>query len=260
MTFSIIGTGNIAWFFGKRLAASGHQCRGVYGRNAASTKALADALLCNRFGAINEIRDEDADVCFLAVSDAAIAEVAAQLSFKKTILVHTSGAQQLGILSKAATDYAVLWPVYSILKTNTPGHRDIPCAWEVSSDRAKKYMLEMGHAITDDLFEAKEEQRKWLHLSAVMTNNFINHLLAINEQICKENNLPASALQPMITQTFERVKHTSPRSVQTGPAIRKDYSTIEQHKHLLEEHPQLLKVYEALTESIQAMYATAVSV
>ena len=75
MTFSIIGTGNIAWFFGKRLAASGHQCKGVYGRNAAAVKELADALLSNRFGAISDIRDEDADVCFLAVSEIGRAHV-----------------------------------------------------------------------------------------------------------------------------------------------------------------------------------------
>ncbi|PQJ12259.1 hypothetical protein CJD36_000435 [Flavipsychrobacter stenotrophus] len=254
MTFSIIGSGNIAWFFGKRLAAGGHQCKGVYGRNATAVKELADGLLSNRFGAINEVRDEDADVCFLAVSDASIEEVAKQLHFKKTILVHMSGAQPLDIIKDAAKDHAVLWPVYSILKNNTPGHREIPIAWEVSSDRAKRFVLEMGHAITDNLFEAKDAKRKWLHLSAVMTNNFINHLLAINEQICKENNLPASTLQPMIAQTFERVKSASPKAVQTGPAIRQDITTIEQHKVLLADHPELLKVYEALTESIQAMH------
>jgi predicted short-subunit dehydrogenase-like oxidoreductase (DUF2520 family) len=254
MTFSIIGTGNIAWFFGKRLAAGGHRCKGVFGRTEASTRALADALLSNKWGDISDVRDEEADVCFLAVSDNAIAEIAAKLSFKKTILVHMSGAQSVEIIKTAAKDCAVLWPVYSILKNNTPAHRDIPFAWEVSTDRAKKYVLEMAHAITDNLFEAKDEQRKWLHLAAVMTNNFINHLLSLNEQICKENNLPKSALQPIINQTFERLKTSSPQAIQTGPAIRGDKSTIEQHEQLLAGHPEWLKVYEAMTASIQAMH------
>lgn len=254
MTFSIIGTGNIAWFFGKRLAAGGHRCKGVYGRNEVATHELADALLSTNWGKISDVRDEDADVCFLAVSDQSIAEVAAHLSFKKTILVHMSGAQPLSIISGAASDCAILWPVYSILKNNTPGHRDIPCAWEVSSDRAKRYVLEMAHAITDNLFEAKDEQRKWLHLAAVMTNNFINHLLSINEQVCKENALPASALQPIIVQTFERLKQASPMAIQTGPAIRNDTNTIEQHKHLLSGHPEWLRIYEAMTDSIRAMH------
>ena len=254
MTFSIIGTGNIAWFFGKRLASGGHRCKGVFGRDETATRTLADALLSSRWGNISDVRDDDADVCFVAVSDNAIGDVVRKLQFKKTVLVHMSGAQPLSIISGAAQDCAVLWPVYSILKNNIPTHREVPMAWEASTDRAKKYMLEMAHAITDNLFEARDEQRKWLHLAAVMTNNFINHLLSLNEQICKEHNLPATALQPIINQTFERLKHASPQAIQTGPAIRGDQSTIAQHEQLLTGHPEWLNVYQAMTASIQAMH------
>ena len=254
MTFSIIGTGNVGWFFGKRLAAAGHQCKGVYGRKLTAVKELADTLLSNKYGNINEARDEDADVCFLAVSDSAVQEVAAQLTFKQTVLIHMAGALPLDTIKSAATDRAVLWPVYSITKHNTPGDRNIPCAWDVSSDKAKRFALEMAHAITDNLFEAKDNQRKWLHLSAVMTNNFINHLLSISEVICAENKLPATVLQPLITQTFDRVKYASPLTTQTGPAIRDDTTTIHSHLELLAMHPHLHKLYEALTESIQEMH------
>ena len=254
MTFSIIGTGNIAWFYGKRLAAAGHRCKGIFARDSVATKELADALLSSKYGAISDIRDEEADVCFLAVSDRAIAEVAKKISFKKTVLVHCAGAQDLDIISASAPDHAVLWPVYSILRNSLPAHRDIPCAWEASTDKARRYLLEMAHAITDNLFEAKGPQRRWLHLSAVFTNNFVNHLMAINEQICRENDLPASTLQPIINQTFDKLKHSSPFAVQTGPAIRKDMATVEQHKALLSAHPAFLKVYEALTDSILEMY------
>ena len=254
MTFSIIGTGNIAWFFGKRLAASGHQCKGVFGRNEKAVKELADALLSSKHGEIGDVQDDEADVCFLAVSDTAIETVADKISFKKTVLVHMAGALSLDTIKKSANDYAVLWPIYSILRNNTRNHRDIPCAWEVSGDRAKKYVLEMGHAITDNLFEAKDNQRKWLHLSAVITNNFINHLFAINEKICTDNKLPASTLQPLIAQTYERVKQTSPLTIQTGPAMRNDTATIEQHLKLLEQQPHLYNVYEAMTNSIKEMH------
>jgi len=32
MNYSIIGTGNVAWFFAKRLKEAGHNCMGIYGR------------------------------------------------------------------------------------------------------------------------------------------------------------------------------------------------------------------------------------
>ncbi len=252
MTFSIIGTGNIAWFFGNRIVTGHHRCTGVYGRNLESVKKLAEALLADKSGLITDIEDGDADICFLAVSDTAIADVASELRFSKTVLVHTAGALGLDSIKSAAKDRAVFWPVYSILKNNPPDHRNIPCAWEASSDKAKRYVLSIGHAITDVLFEAKYEQRKWLHLSAVIGNNFINHLLSVCEQICKENNLPFSTLLPIIEQTFDRIKQSSPQTLQTGPAIRHDSTTIHDQVALLAKHPHWQKIYEVITASIQA--------
>ena len=251
MTFSIIGTGNIAWFLGQRLVSRRHHCAGVYSRNKVAAEELAQALIANKTGYITDMQDGDADICFLAVSDTAIEKVASQLSFKETMLVHTAGAVALETIKPAAGDCAVLWPVYSILKNSLPDHRNIPCAWEASTPKAERYIQSIGHAITDVLFEAKYEQRKWLHLSAVISNNFINHLMAICEQVCAENNLPFSTLVPIIEQTFDRIKHASPKTLQTGPAIRNDAMTINNQLALLSNHPHWQKVYEAITASIQ---------
>jgi hypothetical protein len=250
MTFSIIGTGNIAWFFGNRLVAGRHRCVGVYSRNRDAARELAEALIADQHGAIGDVQDGDADVCILAVSDAAIDQVANQLSFSNTMLVHTAGAVSLDTIGNT-TDRAVLWPVYSILRHSMPDHRGIPCAWEASTKKAEQYVQSIGHAITDVLFEAKYEQRKWLHLSAVMSNNFINHLMAICEQVCAENNLPFSILIPIIEQTYERIKHAPPKQLQTGPALRHDDRTIETQMAMLSGHPAWQKVYEAITKSIQ---------
>jgi len=253
MTFSIIGTGNIAWFFGHRLMAGRHHCTGVYARDKKAAQQLAEELLSDNYGDITDIRDGDADICFLAVSDIAIGKVAALLAFKQTVLVHTAGAVDMDAIKQAAKDRAVLWPIYSILKNNLPTHRNIPCCWEASTDKASRYVQSVGHAITDVLYEAKYEQRKWLHLSAVMSNNFINHLMAICEQICTENQLPFSILQPILAQTFERAAQAHPAEIQTGPAIRRDSTTIQAQMALLDKHPKWQKVYEAITESIQAV-------
>lgn len=251
MTFTIIGTGNIAWFIGNRLVAARHLCKGVFGRNPDSVQQLAEALLCEKFGDLKLAKETEADVCFLAVTDGAVQAVANQLSYKRTVLVHTAGAVQLEAISKAAPDTAVLWPVYSILRANQPAHRNIPTAWEASSAKAEKYTLAMAHVITDVLFEAKFEQRKWLHLSAVMANNFTNHLMAICERICKENKLPFSTLEPIIDQTFSRLKSASAKSLQTGPAARGDDETVSEQLALLEKHPYWQKVYAAMTDSIK---------
>ncbi len=250
MTFIIIGTGNIAWFLGKKLTAAGNKCIGVYSHNLKAASELSDILLAAHFGTISDV-SKDADVCFIAVSDTAISIVASQISFTKTVLIHTGGAVELKQIMCAAKDCAVLWPIYSIQKNNIPSHRNIPCGWEATTPKAEKYVLAMGHTFSDNLFEAKGEQRKWLHLAAVMNNNFINHLLTISEEICLENNIQFSVLYPILEQTFENIKNHSPKTVQTGPAIRRDYTTINEHLALLQKHPKWQNIYQTITESIQ---------
>lgn len=251
MTFTIIGTGNVAWFIGSRLVAARHLCKGVFGRNPTAVKQLAEALLCDKFGDLKAAKETEADVCFLAVTDSAVPIVADQLSYKKTVLVHTAGAVSLDAIAKAAPDTAVLWPVYSITRASQPTHRNIPTAWEVSSPRAEKFALAMAHIITDVLFEAKYEQRRWLHLSAVICNNFTNHLMTIGEGLCSENKIPFSILEPIISQTFTRLKSSSAKTGQTGPAARGDQETINEQVALLDTHPHWQKIYVAMTESIQ---------
>ncbi len=252
MTFSIIGTGNIAWFLSNSLVSARHHCTGIYGRDLESARILASHLLVDKYGLISEIEDGNADVCFLAVSDKGISEVAAQIRFHHTVLVHTAGAVSIDEIKPCAPDIAILWPVFSILKNNPPGHRDIPCAWEAATPKSKRIVLEMGHALSDVLFEAAFEQRKWLHLSAVIGNNFINHLLTICEHICVENKIPFSMLMPIIEQTFERIKHASPSRLQTGPAVRNDQATLKSQEKLLEKHPEWQHIYKVITDSIQS--------
>ncbi len=254
MTYSIIGSGNMAWFLAKRLTSAGHQCRGIYGRNEEEAQALAESINSEFYRKDFHIEDGEADVCFLAVADHAIEQVAKNISFEKTVLVHTSGSVGMSAIAGSAIDHAVLWPVYSILKNSLPSHRDIPFAWEASSAKAQKYLLMMAHGITDILFEAKDEQRRWLHLSAVVSNNFTTHLLTICEQICKTHDVPFSTLQPIIEQTFERIKRESPYNIQTGPARRGDDSTIAKHIELLSAEPHWQQVYSAISASIENTY------
>lgn len=254
MTYSIIGTGNIAWFLAKRLTSAGHQCMGIYGRNAEEAAALADSINANVYDSVKSIRDGETDICFMAVSDDAIGYLALQLSFKNTVLVHTAGSVSIDAIGAGAQDYGVLWPIYSILKNSLPSHRNIPCAWEASSDKARRYIQTMAHSFTDELIEAKSTQREWLHLSAVISNNFTNHLMAICEKICAEHNLPFDALHPIIEQTFKRVKNESPISIQTGPARRHDDATIDKQKQLLSGHWEWADIYKAITTSIKNMY------
>ncbi len=253
MKFYMIGTGNTAWYFVDRLINAGHTCNGIYGRTMAKANELAEKANTTTIAEITDIKD-DADCCIIAISDNAIIEIVKQLNFEKTVLIHTAGSVDRSILTEAAPHNSVLWPVYSINKEDLPRHRDVPIVVEVSDMQAVKVTSEMVNSITDKFFTVDSTQRAWLHLSAVLSNNFANHLFAISEQICKEHNLPFPILQPIINQTIERLQTQNAKDAQTGPAIRKDLSTIDKHINMLEDLPYWQDLYESITSSIDKMY------
>ena len=50
--------------------------------------------------------------------------------------------------------------------------------------------------------------------------------------------------------TFNKIKDSSPSEVQTGPAKREDYNTIEKHLNLLEGKSDLQIIYSRITNHI----------
>jgi predicted short-subunit dehydrogenase-like oxidoreductase (DUF2520 family) len=254
MTFSIIGSGNMAWFIVRRLTSYGLVCTSVYGRNIEQVSALANSCAAQVGQSLSDIQDEEGHICIIAVSDAAIVEMAKGLYFTKTTLIHTSGTSSIDLLLPSADNCAVLWPIYSILKNSYPTHRNIPIAWQASSSQSQKEVLNIATLLSDICFEADEEQRRYLHLAAVFANNFTNHLIAISEQICLEQRMSFDYLKPILQQTFERTVSASAKLLQTGPARRNDMPTIGKHIQLLNNHPQWQTLYESLSMSIKKMY------
>jgi predicted short-subunit dehydrogenase-like oxidoreductase (DUF2520 family) len=251
MTFNIIGTGNMAWFLAGKLAAAGHICLGIYGRNSAAAQTLADTLHCHAYNTFDNIKE--ADACIIAVSDHVIDSIATQLSFKETVVLHTAGAVNANILSGTSPHYGALWPIYSIIKSNPVDNKNIPIAWEGSTERAQNIIETIGKSISGNLFMLSSDQRKWLHLSAVLCNNFTNHLFTISEELCNTRNIPFELLYPLILQTIERILEKSPYELQTGPAKRGDEMIMNSHADML-QNADWQEVYKAMSHSIQNMY------
>lgn len=253
MTYTIIGTGNTAWFMATMLSKAGHQCNGVYGRDIYKTNSLAEII--NSVGyKLSDQAINDADVCIIAVSDHAIQEVVNGLNTGKSVVLHTAGSVRMNTLSKFDAGHGVIWPVYSIVKHAKIDTRSIPTVWEASNAKVAEYIKTIASSYTDILFEAGNEKRKWLHLTAVLSNNFTNHLFAIADKLCAEHNLPFNLLLPIIEQSILRLQTTSAYTQQTGPAKRNDTEVIQRQLQMLENHPEWQALYRQLTASIHEMY------
>lgn len=254
LSFSIVGTGNMAWFLAEKLCAAGHHFEGIYGRSLLAAHDIAAQYPTLIYTALSEIPDRENHICLLAVNDDAIADVAAQLRFRDTVLAHTAGSVTIALLAGAAAHYGVLWPVYSITRSRHFLRNDIPLLIQANDATGNSLISTLCDSISGLVSTVDETQRVQMHLAAVFANNFTNHVLALAERICAEQHLAFDYLKPLIEQTFERAQQQSPETLQTGPARRGDEATLKRHLDFLKDRPELAAVYERLSISIRKMY------
>ncbi|EJF11740.1 NAD(P)-binding domain-containing protein [Pontibacter sp. BAB1700] len=85
MNTSIIGSGNVAWHLGKALQQAGHKIVAVYSPTPSHRKELAKELASAVALNSVDMRNIDAELFLIAVPDAALASVAAQLQVPRAL-------------------------------------------------------------------------------------------------------------------------------------------------------------------------------
>lgn len=242
----IIGSGNVAQHlikaFDKSIDVDLVQ---VYSRQKETITHLLDS---------NKIVDTfsdlgDADLYIMAVSDDVITSISSQLAFENRLVVHTSGSVSLNSLDKK-NRRGVFYPLQTFSKKATIDFSQVPICLESENNSDFNILKKVACAISNKVLEISEEQRQALHVSAVFVNNFVNYMYQIGNEICLKNNVSFEVLKPLILETANKVMLLSPKEAQTGPAIRNDKKTIEQHLNFLSNQNQAT-IYKILTQSIQ---------
>lgn len=252
MRIVIIGTGNVASVLGRKFLAAEHEVIQVCGRNALYTAELADALSATYTTNFKQ-PDQTGDLYVLAVSDGAIAGIAADLRLDKKLVVHTAGSVSKEVLSTISKNYGVLYPVQS-LRREIHILPDIPFLVDGNTEDDLALITDFACSLSNQVQQAGDEQRLKLHVAAVMVSNFTNHLYALAQDYCLQEKVDFNMLLPLITAMADRLFEYAPADVQTGPAIRNDEATIQKHLEILQQHDSLKVLYSMFTKSIQAMY------
>ena len=131
---------------------------------------------------------------------------------------------------------------------------ETPILIDGSSDDVKALLIDFASSFSPKVSLADDETRMQMHLSAVIVSNFSNHLYALMEGYCTQQQLNFQLLHPIIAEVANRLVSGTAYDLQTGPARRGDDSTIQKHLHMLKEDPKLQKLYQIFTESITSMY------
>lgn len=248
MDIVIIGTGNAATALGRKLWAAGHKVLQVYGRNPSSAKTLSSDLGAQSVSQLENLTTQG-EIYIIAVSDAAVEIIAKHLRLQEQIVVHTAASLPLSILQETTVNYGVFYPLQT-LKKETGILPEIPFIIDAINPNTLKKLEELSRSVSRNVFHAGDDLRKKIHLAAVLSNNFVNHIYTLTENFCKKENISFELLLPLIRETTARLNNFPPSEMQTGPAIRNDTITMKMHLQLLEEYPELNKIYRDFSDSI----------
>lgn len=249
----VVGAGNVAWSLAQRAHAQGLHVKQVFSRDPEKARNLATTVAAQAISALGDL-DLQADFYILAISDAAIGVVAAKMSKllpSTAFVAHTSGATPLHTLQPHFERCGVLYPLQTFSKNREVDFSKVPICLETAKKEDYPGLEHLALRLSIQVHAVDSEKRQTLHLSAVLVNNFVNHLYTIGAALLEEKDLPFALLQPLIQETAAKIQDHAPASMQTGPARRGDQITMERHLELLSNHPDLQQLYEFFSTAIQ---------
>lgn len=223
----LIGNGNVASHLGLALEQADHRVVRLGGRNR--TVPIP----------------RDADLYVIAVTDSAIASVAAEIGDVPGLVVHTAGSVPMSVLPQRRK--GVLYPLQTFTKGRPVDMRSVPLF--VESEGGEELLLHVASQLSDTVIPMDSERRRYLHLAAVFCNNFTNHMYRITEELLSQHDIPFEVMLPIIDETARKVHSLTPAQAQTGPAVRWNQSVMEAQQNLLERE-DLRQLYQIISKSI----------
>lgn len=248
----IIGSGNIAYHLYQAAHKAAIAITQIINLHSSQKKDWVPKSLYN-----HKVESSKSINCiyFLAVKDDAIGSLAIQPK-ADDIVLHCSGSVDIAVLKKYGCNYGVFYPLQTFKVNVAVDYSKIPVFIEAETQLVHSLLHHLAIKLfSDNVIELNSEKRKKLHLAAVITNNFVYHLLSETRSYVEKNELKMSYLDALLERTlYLALEDTNDQT--TGPAKRNDIQTIEYHLQLLKEDSAVLyQLYHNLTQSIRNKYA-----
>lgn len=248
---TFIGAGNLATNLAKAFYAKGFVVDQIFSRTADSATDLATDV-----EAASTTNLEDviltSDLYIIALKDDAMPQLLSRIVANKenALFVHTAGSVPMNIFEEHCNRYGVFYPMQTFSKERIVDFSKIPLFIEAINPADKKTLMDIASILSTKVFEADSLQRKQLHLAAVFSCNFVNHLYTLSAEILEEYGLPFESMLSLIDETTQKIHHIHPKDAQTGPAIRNDQDVMNRHLSMLAPHPDVQEVYRLLSKNI----------
>ena len=259
MKITIIGSGNVGTHLAKRLFEKGHSIVQIFSRNIENAAELAQQVNAESICDLSELL-ESTEIIIIAVKDDVIEEISKAINFENVLIVHTSGGTSSAVLVRQLKRpvllrlrFGIFYPLQSFSKVKSVDFEKLPICIDANNEEDLNLLEILAQSICPNVYRINDKERAILHVCAVMVNNFTNHLFAMADDILKQENLTLDILKPLILETVKKIENHPPKQMQTGPAIRNDEKTIDNHLQFLDKYPDYQLIYKLLSDSIQSV-------
>jgi predicted short-subunit dehydrogenase-like oxidoreductase (DUF2520 family) len=246
MNLGIVGSGRAAWAFGSAWKALGRPISGLHARAAAEAAALLG---------VEELSLEDlvrrSEIIVLAVSDAAIAEVATRLSARvspEVALFHPSGSLSSDVFAPHSRRFS-LHPMRSLPHPGEPlDFRDTLFTFEGAAE-AESVASDFVEQVGGRFCRIDKTKKTLYHAAAVFASNYVATLLEIARDLLRESGVTAEAREQLAALARSAIDNWLRREF-TGPVARGDRDVIAGHIEALRHHLDEAELYQLLASAL----------
>jgi predicted short-subunit dehydrogenase-like oxidoreductase (DUF2520 family) len=239
-SIAIVGVGRLGTALARRLSEAGYRVSKTNSRQSLNRKKL------------------NADVVWIGVPDAEIANIAGKLSqvqWKNKFAFHSSGvlsSDTLNSLRRAGARVASVHPLMSFVKGAVPELTGVSFAIEGDEPAVRA-----ARVIIRDLggqpVAIRKQDKVAYHAFATMICPLLVSLLAASEKAAALAGMSAAdsrrRMLPIIRQTLHNYEKRGPAGAFSGPVVRGDVETIQAHLKALAKVRSVKNVYSALARA-----------
>ncbi len=251
-----LGAGRVGTALAWALARRGYRVAGAASRNEAGVRRLAAAITGCAIHASAQTLADACDLVFITVPDDAIAQVCAQVRWKKgQSVVHCSGATELAALDAAASSGAIIGGFHPLQMFTDPetALRGLPgCAIAIEAEAPLfDTLAKMAEALECHTLRLPPGTRVLYHAGAGYVAAFVSALtkeaLKVWAPLGLSEKEALRALLPLLRGSADSIERMGPARGMAGPASRGDLGTLKKHLTALAAlDRETLDLYRAL--------------
>lgn len=241
MRLGIFGGGRAAWAFGSAWKRMGWPLSGVWLRDD-SHSHIAELLETARMDMSDLARDSE--LLLVAVSDRAIAEVAAAIPETDALIFHASGA-----LLSLRGGFS-LHPLKALPPVGAAS--DLEGTLLVFEGEHRRTAKLIAAAVGARFCEVASEQKALYHAAAVFGSNYVAASLEIAQRLMRRAGIPdvREDLVALAQSAIENWRSHEDAKRFTGPAARNDTDVMARHREALRDDARVAEIYDLLAAEI----------